>query len=148
MSDIKFVILGDNFAWDVTSSEGKLTWKKCGNTYDFIMELRKHKERIIDSETTGLNVFLNKVFSLAFNIDGTNYYANFQDYSQIEEIDPDFVMGPVMRALITDFLKDECLWIGHNIKFDRHIIKNTFGVGSEENFGIRWSLSDCLRTTT
>jgi len=157
MSDINFVILGDKFAWDVTSSEGKLTWNNCGDSAVLLQTLRESKERIIDSETTGLNVFLNEVFSLAFNIAGINYYANFQDYSKIETIEPDFVLGPEMRANIIEFLSDEVLWIGHNLKFDRHIIKNTFGVGIKgrlwdtmvierllENDHMKYNLASCV----
>jgi len=124
---LRFKIIGEEFVWDAWREDGKLHWKKSGISITTILELKEQKTRVIDTETTGLDLFLDKVFSVALKINGICYYLNIQDYQKIETIEPDFIVKDTLN-LFKEFLKDECLWIGHNIKFDWHKINRTFGV--------------------
>lgn len=123
--DTKFKIVGDQHVW--SNDNDSKEWKSIGDAKSFLATTQGlHFPKVIDTETTGLNYFLHKAFSLAFKFAGECYYMNLKGYDGIEEIKDDWVVKDLEP--LKKFLSEPSFWIGHNLKFDWHIIYTTFGV--------------------
>lgn len=123
MEEVSFSIVGVNRVWETFFGE----WVSYAETPQIIEKILASKSPIvIDTETTGLNYFLHKVFSFGIKVDGHIYYFNFKDYSTIESISEDFTHREFSKVL--PILEMDTRWIGHNLKFDWHMIYHTFGV--------------------
>lgn len=74
-----------------------------------LIELSKHKQICLDTETDSLEPLLAKLVGIGFSFEpGTGWYVPFHNQKNL-----------------TDFLKTtDCGFYGHNIKYDWHVLKN------------------------
>lgn len=160
-----FRIFGQEFEWEVTADDGRLSCNKLGP----ISEAAKHlavlmnesEFTFIDSETTGLK-WMNgdKVFSFALTFDdGPVWYFNFQKYGSDQldmfiDFEPDWVITD--KSEVKKLLSKSTKWVGHNLKFDHHMLR-TFGYPLQgelhdtmviervlDNDNFKYSLKDCV----
>jgi len=81
-----------------------------------IDKVKKQKEICFDTETTGLNIFTDKLLGLAISIkEAEAYYIQCTGYDEGIEI---------VKRMETIFSNNQIVKIGHNIKFDMHILRN------------------------
>lgn len=75
----------------------------------------------LDTETTGLRAYHgDRLFSLILSTGDVTHYFNFQPYPGLE---PDLVLTPShLEKLRPLFARDDVEWVGHNLKFDLHML--------------------------
>jgi len=115
---------------DKATIEESPNFRKLFSTEDFISEFSKEDIIFIDTETTGLRWDLNdSIFSIAMSAKfNCVYYINFQDYSSFQRdlqhtFEDDWFF--TNQARLAPIFKKDKTWIGHNLKFDYHMLKKS-----------------------
>ena len=92
------------------------------NFNNCIAEIRSHKARSLDTETTGLRPYHgDRIFSVIVGTPTDTYYFNFQKYDDVpaEQTLPRATLQILQSEL---FSEEDVLWFIHNAKFDMHML--------------------------
>lgn len=91
-----------------------------------VEELRHEKALGVDTETTGLHFWRDKLFSIIISSLSSTYYFNFLKYPEEESVKDKFVLGPGAIELLKPlFDTTSIVWFAHNAKFDIHMLKKS-----------------------
>lgn len=140
-----FRIIGEKHLWENSTPEGKEApeFRVIGTSDEALANINVASSyRVIDTETTGLK-WMKKdgLFLVALaNDSGPVYCINFQDYSTFNPqlwgvFESDWVNTNPDRFKI--LFKEESVWVGHNIKFDYHMLH-------KKGFELRGTLKDTM----
>jgi len=91
------------------------------NFYEVLQELIGEDVIALDTETTGLRPYHgDRLFSLILATSKNVYYFNFNFASDISE--QETLPRSYLKELNPLFISPDIIWVGHNIKYDMHIL--------------------------
>ncbi|MBP9758572.1 DNA polymerase I [Candidatus Dojkabacteria bacterium] len=94
-----------------------------GEITEFLKELKKQKVFAFDTETTGVNYFDSKLLGISFSWEKSRGY--------FIDLDSDSITQEHIKDLKDVFENPEIKKVGHNIKFDGHMLANKTVKGLE-----------------
>ena len=137
-----FSLIGEtevtNFTtWKDTNLKVKIIWDDEWLS-ELTKKLLKEKEIVLDTETTGLDVFWAELVWVSIYVDDKNiYYINrWHNWPQVSD--------DKMKVFLQSLLASDATIIGHNIKYDLKMIElflkgnNNWGNQSNDNFWQMW----------
>ncbi|MBD3362347.1 DNA polymerase I [Candidatus Dojkabacteria bacterium] len=122
---------GDNskLKYEILNSESKINV--------FMAKLAKHTVFAFDTETTGLDFMNTELLGISFSWEaGQAYYIDFKTAGDLNK--------KVVAELRTIFEDPEVKKIGHNLKYDAHVIRNKTIKGQNLGFKLQNYYFDTL----